>query len=133
MCPAAHRCALFAPRAIPPAPGPPHHCPPSAAPWLQRDVLLASSTVREALVTSALLKLPRALSTADKLARVDDIIQQLVRGGRQQCGVRVPWRLASLAKVHQINPSHPIHPTQWMSTLSHNAGPGGVPAHAHRG
>lgn len=86
-----HRCALFAPRAIPPAPGPPHHCPPpSAAPWLQRDVLLASSTVREALVTSALLKLPRALSTAEKLARVDDIIQQLVRGGRQRCGVGVP-------------------------------------------
>ncbi len=47
-------------------------------------MLLASSTVREMLVTSALLKLPRSLSTKDKLARVDFIIQELVRRGTEQ-------------------------------------------------
>lgn len=54
--------------------------PPTPPHPLQRDVLLASSTVREALTISALLKLPRTLSHAEKMARVDAIIQELVRG-----------------------------------------------------
>ena len=61
----------------------PHHrqtCWPAPPPPLppQRDVLLASSTVRESLTISALLKLPRTLSYADKMARVDAIVSDLV-------------------------------------------------------
>jgi hypothetical protein len=37
--------------------------------------------VREALVMSALLKLPRSMSKAQKLARVDTLLELLVRGG----------------------------------------------------
>jgi len=44
---------------------------------LQRDVLLSTATVRESIATSALLKLPRKLSTADKMAQVDRVLNQL--------------------------------------------------------
>lgn len=47
---------------------------------LQRDVLLASSTVRESLMISAQLKLPRSMSSREKMSRVENIIQELVRG-----------------------------------------------------
>ncbi|WIA39802.1 hypothetical protein OEZ86_005855 [Tetradesmus obliquus] len=43
----------------------------------QKDVLVPSATVREALVTSALLKLPRSMSKAQKLARVDALLELL--------------------------------------------------------
>ena len=41
------------------------------------DVLEPSSTVREAITLSALLKLPRAMPAADKAARVDGILAEL--------------------------------------------------------
>ncbi|KAL4458831.1 hypothetical protein ABPG75_013696 [Micractinium tetrahymenae] len=50
---------------------------------MQRDVLLASSTVREALLIAALLKLPRTMPTAAKVARVDAIIADLELEGCQ--------------------------------------------------
>lgn len=43
----------------------------------QRDVLLASSTVRESIMFSALLKLPRTLAYAEKKAQVDRILSEL--------------------------------------------------------
>lgn len=43
----------------------------------QRDVLQATATVREAITTAALLKLPRSLSRAEKLTRVDDVLKEL--------------------------------------------------------
>lgn len=43
----------------------------------QRDVLMASATVREALLTVALLKLPRSLARAEKEGRVDAILEEL--------------------------------------------------------
>lgn len=43
------------------------------------DVLLASSTVREALLIAALLKLPRDMPTAAKVAQVDAVLADLVR------------------------------------------------------
>lgn len=70
-------------------------CAAAAAAVVQRDVLMASSTVRETLVLSAMLKLPRSLSTADKLARVDATLKELVswaalgeRGSRSWGGKR---------------------------------------------
>ena len=45
---------------------------------LQRDVLLSSATVRETLMTAALLKLPRGMAYSEKVARVDGIIAELV-------------------------------------------------------
>ncbi|KAI7840867.1 hypothetical protein COHA_005397 [Chlorella ohadii] len=50
---------------------------------LQRDVLLSSATVREAITTSALLKLPRSMPTAEKVARVDGILKELDLEGCQ--------------------------------------------------
>ncbi|PRW59820.1 ABC ATP-binding isoform 1 [Chlorella sorokiniana] len=50
---------------------------------LQRDVLLSSSTVREAITTSALLKLPRSMPAAEKVARVDGILKDLDLEGCQ--------------------------------------------------
>lgn len=47
---------------------------------MQRDVLLAAATVREAITTSAFLKLPMSLSRGEKIARVDDILEQLGLG-----------------------------------------------------
>lgn len=44
---------------------------------LQQDVLLSSSTVREAITLSALLKLPMSMSKAQKLARVEDVLTEL--------------------------------------------------------
>ncbi|KAF6254638.1 P-loop containing nucleoside triphosphate hydrolase protein [Scenedesmus sp. NREL 46B-D3] len=43
----------------------------------QKDVLVPSATVREALVTSALLKLPHSMSKSQKLARVDQLLDLL--------------------------------------------------------
>ncbi|BDA50620.1 ABC transporter G family member 19 [Coccomyxa sp. Obi] len=48
----------------------------SAVVW-QSDVLLASATVKEALMTSALLKLPQSLSRARKEERVEQILEEL--------------------------------------------------------
>lgn len=50
---------------------------------LQRDVLLASSTVRESLMISAQLKLPRSMSSREKMSRVENIIQELDLEGCQ--------------------------------------------------
>ena len=44
---------------------------------MQRDVLLASSTVREAVMFAALLKLPWRLPRAAKAARVDALLEEL--------------------------------------------------------
>jgi hypothetical protein len=44
---------------------------------LQRDVLPPTATVREALSISALLKLPRSMTKAEKLARVDAVLKEL--------------------------------------------------------
>ncbi|KXZ50553.1 hypothetical protein GPECTOR_16g728 [Gonium pectorale] len=43
----------------------------------QKDVLLASATVREVILTSALLKLPRSVSVAEKRARVEATLKEL--------------------------------------------------------
>eukprot|EP00873_Tetraselmis_striata_P027641 jgi/Tetstr1/447905/TSEL_035213.t1 len=43
----------------------------------QVDVLVSSATVRESILTAALLKLPRSMRKQDKLARVDAIIDEL--------------------------------------------------------
>ena len=45
---------------------------------MQRDVLLCSATVREAITTSALLRLPRTMSHAEKKARVEEVIKWAV-------------------------------------------------------
>ncbi|KAL4859144.1 ABC transporter G family member 9 [Chlorella vulgaris] len=50
---------------------------------LQRDVLLASSTVRECITVAALLKLPRTLPYNEKIARVDAILRELELEGCQ--------------------------------------------------
>lgn len=49
----------------------------------QRDVLMASATVREAITTAALLKLPRSMPAAEKRARVDSILADLELEGCQ--------------------------------------------------
>lgn len=41
--------------------------------------------MREAITTSALLKLPRSMSTAEKVARVDGILKELVSWGAVSC------------------------------------------------
>ncbi|GLC42363.1 hypothetical protein PLESTM_001325100 [Pleodorina starrii] len=43
----------------------------------QRDVLMSSATVREVLLTSALLKLPRSVPLAHKRALVEDTLREL--------------------------------------------------------
>lgn len=62
----------------------------------QRDVLLASSTVRESIMFSALLKLPRTLAYADKKARVDRILSELV----SPPPARPPGRLLAHLRTH---------------------------------
>lgn len=54
--------------------GNPHPLPP----LVQRDVLLSSSTVREAITLSALLKLPQTMTREEKQARVDETLAELV-------------------------------------------------------
>lgn len=49
----------------------------------QRDVLMASATVREAITTAALLKLPRSMPAAEKRARVDSVLADLELEGCQ--------------------------------------------------
>lgn len=44
---------------------------------MQRDVLQASATVRESIITSALLKLPMTMTRKEKEARVDAVLEQL--------------------------------------------------------
>lgn len=44
---------------------------------LQSDVLLSSATVRESLLTSAFLKLPRSISKKNKVEKVDQILKEL--------------------------------------------------------
>jgi ABC-type lipoprotein export system ATPase subunit len=48
----------------------------SAVVW-QRDILLSTATVREAIMTSALLKLPQAMPVAEKRRRADEIVSEL--------------------------------------------------------
>ncbi|KFM27641.1 ATP-binding cassette sub-family G member 2 [Auxenochlorella protothecoides] len=50
---------------------------------LQRDVLLSSSTVREAITLSALLKLPQTMTREEKQARVDETLAELELEGCQ--------------------------------------------------
>lgn len=44
---------------------------------LQRDVLPPTSSVREALMSSALLKLPRTMKYKEKVARVEAVLREL--------------------------------------------------------
>ena len=44
---------------------------------MQREVLMPSASVRECIMTSALLKLPVSMPRKDKEARVDKILQDL--------------------------------------------------------
>ena len=44
---------------------------------MQRDVLQASATVRESILTSALLKLPISMTRKEKEARVDSVLAEL--------------------------------------------------------
>jgi ABC-type multidrug transport system ATPase subunit len=44
---------------------------------MQRDVLQASATVRESILTSALLKLPITMTRKEKEARVDSVLEEL--------------------------------------------------------
>ena len=50
----------------------------SAVVW-QRDILLPTATVREAIMTSAELKLPQGMAWEEKRRRVDQIVTELVR------------------------------------------------------
>jgi hypothetical protein len=50
-------------------------------------LLLVLVQVREALVTSALLKLPRRMRTTDKLERVEALLELLVRGEKRRGGL----------------------------------------------
>ncbi|PSC69816.1 ATP-binding cassette sub-family G member 2 [Micractinium conductrix] len=49
----------------------------------QRDVLMAAATVREAITTAALLKLPRAMPATEKRARVDGVLADMELEGCQ--------------------------------------------------
>lgn len=67
---------------------------------LQRDVLPPTSTVYEALMISALLKLPRTMKKKEKLKRVDNALQELglencrnVLVGDELLGIKVTWNL----------------------------------------
>ena len=51
----------------------------SAVVW-QRDIVLSTATVREAIVTSALLKLPKTVTPAEKRRRADDVVAELASG-----------------------------------------------------
>ena len=46
----------------------------------QRDIVLSTATVREAIVTSALLKLPKTVTPAEKRRRADDVVAELASG-----------------------------------------------------
>ncbi len=108
-------------------------------PLLRTDVLLSSATVREAITTSALLKLPRSMPTAEKVARVDGILKELVR--MRQCG-RAGWECSALCwrfqPVLRAAGAAVTLKVKWQRKCSikwvHSiaAGPGGLPAHADR-
>jgi ATP-binding cassette subfamily G (WHITE) protein 2 len=62
---------------------------------MQRDVLQASATVRESILTSALLKLPISMTRKEKEARVDSVLEELgliecqhVRIGDELLGIK---------------------------------------------
>ena len=131
-------------RSSPPV-APPPHPPPRTS-----DVLLSSATVREAITTSALLKLPRAMPVSDKLARVDAILKELVRpseAGAVSCGVLAPMRCWLLQHACAARSSAPVcagddpcrdtSPLSLLNTHPHHScfsgaptGPGGLPEHA---
>lgn len=55
-------------------------------------MLMAAATVREAITTAALLKMPRAMPAAEKRARVDGVLADLDLEGCQVGGwVILPW------------------------------------------
>ena len=99
-------------QAPPPPPPPlalPFRPPPCSSYVQQRDVLMASATVREAVTTAALLKLPRDMAAADKRARVDDVLADLDlqgcqvgwrAGGAHPAGLLSRCPAAPLAGVH---------------------------------
>ena len=74
---------------------PPHTQRPSRFPApLPADVLLSSATVRESLMLAALLKLPRSMRRADKVARVDAVLKELASawdGGTAHRGLVGVW------------------------------------------
>ena len=57
----------------------------SAVVW-QRDILMSTATVREAIMTSAQLRLPQGMSAKEKRRRVDHIIAELVREREREGG-----------------------------------------------
>lgn len=75
----------------PPSPAKPRlflcpSAPPCSSYVQQRDVLMAAATVREAITTAALLKLPRRMPAAEKRARVDGVLAELDLEGCQVGG-----------------------------------------------
>ena len=93
----------------------------SAVVW-QRDILMSTATVREAIMTSAQLRLPQSMSRAEKRRRVDHIIAELVSlvWERRGEGKRESERNAPHS---QHTPLIPPHPT------IHTPGPGPPPRH----
>ena len=64
---------------------------------MQRDVLQASATVRESILTSALLKLPMSMTRKEKETRVDSVLEEL---GLTECqNVRIGDELLGMKGV----------------------------------
>lgn len=93
----------------------------------QVDVLVSSATVRESILTAALLKLPRSMRKQDKLARVDAIIDELVRaiGERLRVHTEQPTAAGPSTRLGR-------HATKGRRLTHVPSGPAGadrVPAH----
>ena len=82
----------------------------SAVVW-QRDILMSTATVREAIMTSAQLRLPQSMSRAEKRRRVDHIITELVslERGRERREREGEKRTPLAQPQHTHSPLHP-HP-----------------------
>lgn len=99
---------------------------------MQDDVLYETLTVRETLLTAGLLRLPRHMSRADKLRRVEGLLQVLGLGKSQdtliggffrrgisgmcilldhccECLHAVHWLLHTAAAPHYPDDTHRMH------------------------
>lgn len=68
-------------------------------------MLLSSATVREAITTSALLKLPRSMPMTEKVARVDGILKELVRA-ESRAGTALHALLGVRSSLEEQTGSH---------------------------
>lgn len=66
----------------------------------QQDVHLETSTIREALEFSALLRQPRHVSKADKLAYVDEVLKLLEMDHYADAVIGAPGEGASAVSDH---------------------------------